>query len=424
MNDFESYYDILEISKSVTQDEVKKAFYKLAQEYHPDKSSKATDSVKKLAEERFKEINEAYCVLKDVGKRRQYDAKLKEFEEKKQPPKTSSQASTQKSKTQTPVSNKKLTTKQIAWIVIGILVFIGILSNGNSNSNQVSGINSTNTQTNNTYLKNTNTDNSNIPNAIPVVVPKKSNNQICLDTYSTHSSWSGKYNTNGTPTCACINGYQWTTDQKSCVAIPKTPDQICKDKSGIFATYNSSDNTCGCESGYDLDKNTNQCVTQLQYCQNLQGLNATYNSTDNTCGCEAGYYYGAVSKQCISLVASRDEMCSVKYSNTSFLKYSDDGKTNICDCNTGYYWNNDKTSCVSQTTLNQQCINSYGTGSYSTTQNGQNVCDCSYGYSFNAQRNACVTTSSIDQICVRDVGRNSYYQGTVTDGKYNCSSPY
>lgn len=61
------YYKVLGVSKDVSQDELKKAFRKLAMQYHPDRNSA------KEAEEKFKEINEAYAVLSDPDKRRQYD---------------------------------------------------------------------------------------------------------------------------------------------------------------------------------------------------------------------------------------------------------------------------------------------------------------------------------------------------------------
>ncbi len=58
------YYEILGITKGASQDEVKKAFHKLAHKYHPDKGGD---------EKKFKEINEAYQVLSDTAKRAQYD---------------------------------------------------------------------------------------------------------------------------------------------------------------------------------------------------------------------------------------------------------------------------------------------------------------------------------------------------------------
>jgi len=59
------YYEVLGISKNASEDEVKKAFRKLAVKYHPDKEGGS--------EEKFKEINEAYEVLKDKQKRQRYD---------------------------------------------------------------------------------------------------------------------------------------------------------------------------------------------------------------------------------------------------------------------------------------------------------------------------------------------------------------
>jgi len=59
------YYDILGVSKGASDDEIKKAFRRLAVQHHPDKEGGS--------EEKFKEINEAYDVLKDKTKRQRYD---------------------------------------------------------------------------------------------------------------------------------------------------------------------------------------------------------------------------------------------------------------------------------------------------------------------------------------------------------------
>jgi len=61
------YYDILGVNRDASADDLKNAFRKLARQYHPD-VNKATD-----AEERFKEINEAYAVLSDADRRSVYD---------------------------------------------------------------------------------------------------------------------------------------------------------------------------------------------------------------------------------------------------------------------------------------------------------------------------------------------------------------
>lgn len=66
--EFKDYYKILGIEKSATESEIKSAFRKLATKYHPDKNR--TDP---KAEEKFKDINEAYQVLSDPEKRQKYD---------------------------------------------------------------------------------------------------------------------------------------------------------------------------------------------------------------------------------------------------------------------------------------------------------------------------------------------------------------
>lgn len=66
--EYKDYYSILNVARDADGDEIKKAFRKLARKYHPDVAAdKAT------AEEKFKEINEAYEVLGDPAKRRRYD---------------------------------------------------------------------------------------------------------------------------------------------------------------------------------------------------------------------------------------------------------------------------------------------------------------------------------------------------------------
>src|SRR3989344_1595933 len=63
-NHIMDYYQVLGVEKNATQEEIKKAFHKLAHKHHPDKGGD---------EKKFKEINEAYQVLSDQQKRSQYD---------------------------------------------------------------------------------------------------------------------------------------------------------------------------------------------------------------------------------------------------------------------------------------------------------------------------------------------------------------
>ena len=64
---YQDYYKILEVDRDADAATIKKAYRKLARQYHPDKNSAST------AEEQFKQVNEAYDVLKDKDKRKAYD---------------------------------------------------------------------------------------------------------------------------------------------------------------------------------------------------------------------------------------------------------------------------------------------------------------------------------------------------------------
>ncbi len=73
-NEMKDYYKILEIQNNATQEQIKKAYRNLAKKYHPDLNHND-----KFSEEKFKSINEAYTILGDMDKRREYEEYIKRY---------------------------------------------------------------------------------------------------------------------------------------------------------------------------------------------------------------------------------------------------------------------------------------------------------------------------------------------------------
>lgn len=80
MSDIATYYEILGVNESASMDEVRTAFVRLARQYHPDSIQLIPDHldhIKRDAKERFEQISEAYAVLRNSEKRKEYDGLLK-----------------------------------------------------------------------------------------------------------------------------------------------------------------------------------------------------------------------------------------------------------------------------------------------------------------------------------------------------------
>ena len=70
-----NYYEILEVNKKASQETISKVYKFLAKKYHPD----ANPDNKQEAEEKFKEISEAYEILSNEEKRKEYDEELHDY---------------------------------------------------------------------------------------------------------------------------------------------------------------------------------------------------------------------------------------------------------------------------------------------------------------------------------------------------------
>jgi hypothetical protein len=77
MNKGHTFYELLEVTEDATEDEIRRAYYRLAKEYHPDRIPAHLTRLRAIGERKFRRISEAYEVLNDRQRRRAYDMRMR-----------------------------------------------------------------------------------------------------------------------------------------------------------------------------------------------------------------------------------------------------------------------------------------------------------------------------------------------------------
>jgi len=88
----DTYYTVLGVPETATRAEIKAAYHNLIKQIHPDTISTASPYLRRIAEDKARELTEAYSVLSDTAKRRQYDSQLAELRQQSTPPPPPQQA--------------------------------------------------------------------------------------------------------------------------------------------------------------------------------------------------------------------------------------------------------------------------------------------------------------------------------------------
>src|SRR6266446_6941872 len=120
-----TYYNILGVLRTASKDEIKRAYRKLAQDYHPDKLAGIPPAVAKLAEEKFKDVQEAYEIL--TKHRAEYDNQLRAVAPPPPPPpQPKAQAAPASPRPTPPPSSRSIPkNKKNTWVMVGVVcVFV------------------------------------------------------------------------------------------------------------------------------------------------------------------------------------------------------------------------------------------------------------------------------------------------------------
>lgn len=133
-----NYYDILRVRNFADCAEIKKSFRKLAVTYHPDKNKGRKDY-----EEKFKEIANAYEILTDPDKKRDFDFRLSQQETTFRPTETPKQENNSRPNQRTKNETKKEETREfkvpIFWIIIIVCFILYLINNSVSENKTTTG---------------------------------------------------------------------------------------------------------------------------------------------------------------------------------------------------------------------------------------------------------------------------------------------
>lgn len=134
-----NYYEILQIKNFATDGEIKKSFRQLAVKYHPDKNKGRKDF-----EEKFKEIANAYEILTDPIKKRDFDFRLSQYDQNKRTTGTtrtnySEPKQTTNTKSQKEEKKEERSKASIFWIIAIVIFIIYLISSSNSDNETTTG---------------------------------------------------------------------------------------------------------------------------------------------------------------------------------------------------------------------------------------------------------------------------------------------
>ncbi len=134
----------------------------------------------------------------------------------------------------------------------------------------------------------------------------------------------------------------------------------------------------GCSSDSIFLQKVNKCVTFLEWCRSYNGQNATYNSTNNSCGCLTGY---ALNDGICTAQKSGHEVCGDMNATWDGVSYLGNGVFN-CVCKSGYTSSADGKTCVVAKSGYQVCSEQFPNETWDGTygSNGQYNCVCKSGY--------------------------------------------